>query len=857
MQFHLSVLRSPRLRREIARLATRVSPSTAKFWDEIDAAYAAGNWEVVVDVVPRAMKHTRALMTPGNFIRLAKAQAYLGDMQGAGATLSTGRAKFGWSDKLRRASAERAMAAGEYDVALLEWKSIAIAQGQKDPRSKTRAFPRRGSNFAWYELAWKDIAHNWDSHWSKAGERPAPMMYTRVVETLRVCEDLELASALSLVGLRDYPQDAGLAQQATEVLVRSHPGVGTHAFLELLRDSSVPEAVSDVAATTVSADSLLADLAGMDAVRPDEVRLLTADRRSGAEFVIRANNFWDEHRLRVESLRLSTVDSWPERTAATDRLSATSWTVARRFARDRGREVGVADRALAQAVFHNVKQELCLKLPADRVAAEIAKSAGDQPVFIDIGPLKIPYLTSYPTSRMQLVYLYDALRRLGCNVVFVRFPGTAIPSRAHPFKRARLNRPLAINATPKIAALRPASLWISGEASDAPTVVVPSGIRAVRDLLDRVGDATVLRSGASIGRFAYDRSTNHDLDYEFNAHIHPAFGSDLPKFSFETKFQRAWYRSQDGILESDREPSAAEPAEAVLAVGAMDTSDWYGLLAQALLPYFREMVRAADELLEDRSVTDVHIGDYMYAEPMLVADRARARGSRVHLWPHSSNPVHVPFHGASDYASVRAVTRSGAKTWRTAMPTAEVIHDPTLMLQPPAVNTQWQAGKPLSLVVIGGRAMLRNLPILDIPEHEATYRAFFAGLEDLVDQGRVRVYFKPRGLTGEHESWLEEVVGRSAQWELVLDHPMRIDLPNPVMVSVSVGSSALLEGASRGIPGVLVRNGFARDYLATGEGGVRPMEVAKALDLVADVTHESAWLDLRNRQVEALKSEVT
>src|SRR5690606_15388327 len=120
---------------------------------------------------------------------------------------------------------------------------------------------------------------------------------------------------------------------------------------------------------------------------------------------------------------------------------------------------------------------------------------------------------------------------------------------------------------------------------------------------------------------------------------------------------------------------------------------------------------------------------------------------------------------------------------------------------------EWKVNEPLSLVVVGGRPTMRNLPILEIEKHEQVYRDFFSGLQQLVDDEKVRVFFKPRGLSGEHEAWLEEIVGRAANWRRELAHPMRLDLPNPLYASVSVGSSALLEGVARGIPGLIVKGG--------------------------------------------------
>lgn len=62
---------------------------------------------------------------------------------------------------------------------------------------------------------------------------------------------------------------------------------------------------------------------------------------------------------------------------------------------------------------------------------------------------------------------------------------------------------------------------------------------------------------------------------------------------------------------------------------------------------------------------------------------------------------------------------------------------------------------------------------------------------------------------------------------------MRIDLPNMLFVSISMGSSALLEGLSRGIPGLVVRDFPVRDY-TTLDGEAFPTgTVGKMLKRVA------------------------
>ena len=64
--------------------------------------------------------------------------------------------------------------------------------------------------------------------------------------------------------------------------------------------------------------------------------------------------------------------------------------------------------------------------------------------------------------------------------------------------------------------------------------------------------------------------------------------------------------------------------------------------------------------------------------------------------------------------------------------------------------------------------------------------------------------------------WLQSLVGPAAVLRETREAPTAIDLPNLVYVSVSFGSTALLEGLSRGIPCMIVREIPVEDYTAIG-----------------------------------------
>lgn len=456
---------------------------------------------------------------------------------------------------------------------------------------------------------------------------------------------------------------------------------------------------------------------------------------------------------------------------------------------------------------------------------------------------------------MQTLYFYHALRKRGCNVVLARFPRESSLTAKQRRKPQPTPMP-GLALVPQPAQLKPPPRELKSPVGNSTDIVVPAGIRSVRRVLDRLGGGVVVNSGSAVKGLAYDRSTKQDFDYSVNLELHSSEKNLLPTFRLKTTHVRTWRRKGKKLSGSPLAPSNVEAVEAFLSTGVWKVGDWHKWLERAIIPYFRDFVRRTRLALQEHAIMDAHIGDYLYAEPALIAAKVKDRGGRVHLWPHSTNPVHVDFHDPNHVASVRAVTKSGVESWQRVMPKAEIVHDPTLMLEAAETMVSYSSSDPISIVVIGGRPIIRNLPILDIAAHEDLYRRFFASLEPAVRAGRVRVFFKPRGRTGEHESWLENLVGRSATWQRVLEHPLRMTLPNPVFVSLSVGSSALLEGVARGIPGFIVREGFARDYLATADHIFETLTMQTAVDLIDRLAEEPTWETYRAAQVRGLAYEI-
>lgn len=823
--------------------------------NQLFAAVADEEWDRAVEIADTAFDLTPDFDSPGVRASLVRCHLARGDLRRLDEHLKVAVARYPKDWDIRLLAAERGMSRGDFPAALTHWQALAEMPAEGAPKQRrTEAFPLEGSMFDWHEPAWSEVLEAWDLIWKELATKPRARLYHCLIQTFMNMGDPIGADQLAIRALRSFPDDPVLSKQAVEAIVRGAPGIGSRRAVERIVRLNTNQYAENAAQELAAAARLVDDVAAMGPTGRDELRILTAYRGTGAFSAVRCANFWDEARIHAEALRLAKRDRWPEQTAEVDLVSEKAWTFAREFAETRAELVGVEIDDLARAVFHYFKQELTQKIPVERVAREIRREFGDEPVFLDLGPVKIPYMVSYPTGRMQTVYFYDALRRLGCNVSLVRFPRepAAPPKTAKP----RLTGMPKLTFTPAPAQLKPPARPLEPLNSSPASLVVPSGIRSVKQVLSHLDDAVVMNSGSAVKGFAYDRSIVQDWDYAVHGSMHPVTDGLLPSFEIPTEARLTWRVKAGEVSSSALAPSNIDSVVAFMATGTLDTSDWYAWLERAIIPYLRALSDRARDELRDRAIMDVHVGDYLYAEPALVAAQARQRGARVHIWPHSTNPVHVGFHAVRSVDTVHAVTRSGTAIWRDAFPETQVSLDPNLMSLRTVEQVDFNPDAPLSIVVIGGRPIMRNLPILDIAAHEELYRDFFARLQNLVDEGLLNVYFKPRGKTGEHERWLELLVGQLADWRRVREHPMRITLPNPVYVSLSVGSSALLEGAARGVPGLIVKEGFARNYLAAEDDIFPQRTSAQTVDLIEAMLRQSSWESLRDEQTKLFLREL-
>jgi hypothetical protein len=560
------------------------------------------------------------------------------------------------------------------------------------------------------------------------------------------------------------------------------------------------------------------------------LHIISVPYGSSIELQLKAGRYFSPVALEQRVRRISERDQWEEMTAPQNLMLKRAREISQEFGA-RFEDLPLLPAVtLADAVLFFVFHELCLYEPMRRVADDIAAEADSSPVFIESPTDSFRYIDGYSFSEFDVLYLYYELRRRGVNAFLCRY---------HHGERSTLGE---VRFVPGVRSLLPRGDVRRTATSAQERVLVPAGIRSVRRVVGALGKTLVYSSGSVVKEFAYDRSLRQQFPIEPEATFHPS-QHYLPEFEFSlwrgALLHGVPLRPDDGL-----------EATAEVLVSDSLGGDWLYWMNRVLHDYLSALSANALAEIAGRGVREVHVCDHLFTDSVVYADAVKRSGGKVVLWPHSTNPVHVNERRPGSFDEVHAVTLAGAQQWRERFPNTPVVHNPSMMLDPPKRDARVDPDLPLSVVIIGGRSVLRHMPILDRDLHEESYREFFAGLAKLKKKHAIDVYFKPRGHTGEHEMWLSNLVGETADWERALEHPLRLDLPNMLFVSVSMGSSALIEGLSRGVPGLVVRDFPVRDY-TTLDAEVFPTGRTKQmLDLVATCAKPGGYARLLEHELE-------
>lgn len=754
--------------------------------------------------------------------------------------------------------AELAMAARDWPAAVVQWNGVLVNQMKlTDGALGTWSFPRRGLDWDWFEEAWQAIVDDWDDIERVLAFDPSPAFHRVLARSLEKAGLPEAALSVLRRGLARHPDDSGLAFDAAAEQLEAQHREGGLADLGPVREvlAGNPIMMHALDALEASrpgvshgggslADVFVANLQRLAEFAPQagesselgSLLVIRAPSGSSLELQMKSARYFDHDVIERRARHISERDAWPEMTSETNLMFERARLVSNEFG-ERFQDPPLLDAAtLADSVMFFVFHELCLFEPMKRLAADIAAEADESPVFIESPTDVFRYVDAYTFSHFEVLFLFFELRRLGVNAFLVRYHQGVPPTKPQ------------VRFVPGVRSLMPRGTLQPTRQAAHSKAVVPAGIRSVRRILDTANGALVYTAGSVVKEYAYDRSLRQEFPIEPGASFHPSEDL-LPTFEFD--LWRAAALEVPPLQLGDGFDS-----EAFVEVSEALGGDWLAWLDRVLHDYLAGISSNAFAEVASRGIREAHVCDHIFADSALFANAVKKSGGKVVLWPHSANPVHVRERRPETFDEVHAVTRSGAEQWRRRFPDAVVHHSPRMMMDPPTRSAPVDPRLPLSVVIIGGRSNLKNMPILDRTAHEASYREFFRGLEELRSRHAIKVYFKPRGHTGEHEMWLQQLVGDSGGWQRVLQHPLRLELPNMLFASISMGSSALLEGLSRGIPGLVVRDFPVRDYTTLDERAFPTGTAQEMLAVVEACLSQDGYETLLTRELAYYSSEL-
>ena len=261
-------------------------------------------------------------------------------------------------------------------------------------------------------------------------------------------------------------------------------------------------------------------------------------------------------------------------------------------------------------------------------------------------------------------------------------------------------------------------------------------------------------------------------------------------------------------------------------------------LSNELFNYFYNRSAVLDQLVKTFDITRANICDHLFPDTALIAGSVAKNNGRLILWPHSTvnklgaHLTDPPFESNRIFADDETQRLKKAGTKINLMP--------ELMLKPPKSFQRVQLDSKLNIIIIAGAHCLNQTPLFSIRHHVSTIKRFLQGLSER--SSRVNLFIRPKG-HWETLSWFQSFTTDTL---VAVDKPpSELDLSNMLFVCISHSSSALIEGVSKGVPGITVRETETFDYLKLEEHFFPRNNVTSALALIdsfSDLTKlENFW----------------
>ncbi|QXC52257.1 hypothetical protein KHC17_24060 (plasmid) [Agrobacterium salinitolerans] len=423
--------------------------------------------------------------------------------------------------------------------------------------------------------------------------------------------------------------------------------------------------------------------------------------------------------------------------------------------------------ALSMAWLFVVWTEIATILPSRHLARFIYKKFGHTPILIPIDHPKVTCLRHWAHNELEPLILAVELKRRGAKVF--------LTSHSPDFGETFLNNgaKLQFVADPNWWSSRVTSI---DQRKRFRKVFCSTGIRDSAKVLGLIGEAAILGN-----------TTN------------PSTGDDL----------YLWREDDNPTEISIQFERATDHQDYVIYTNKGTVPKLTDCFLRFLAPLSRTAWQNACEAVATSEIKEAHVCDHIFFESALINNAVTLSGGTVNIWPHSSNACQVRYQNTDMISRVMVVTESAKRAWSAAVSPQLVDVNSELMLEYPCRSSRYEVGKSVNVIFFAGAHQLNRMPTLDCKAHEKALRSYFLALSQLPEC--FQLHIKPKNYW-EDAGWLAKFLPPNHSFLFTSETARELNLSNMVFTSVSMGSSALLEGIGRGIPALIARDFALQDY---------------------------------------------
>ncbi|MEX0339740.1 MAG: hypothetical protein AB3N11_11955 [Arenibacterium sp.] len=471
--------------------------------------------------------------------------------------------------------------------------------------------------------------------------------------------------------------------------------------------------------------------------------------------------------------------------------------VARRLAKHHTTRLGVSINGLRHAWFFPVFTELATLAPIRYLARAYARQSGGSVFAVEMSSNTFTALNAWNENEVEPLYLAQELRRYGVPVFLFSPDDFASPKMSFQLSDRWLRKGY------------PSYL----RNSDFTSVLCKNAIRRPDVVASEANVKTTQKPGL-LSRLVSARFRRRTCQF------------DLEFIEGPTLKGRKTFAVPNGAI--------------TLSKAFVDL----------IGPLTQQVAGWVHSELARQPVLTAHVADHASFEGGLLAAEVVKQGGSVQIWPHSANVVHIDAHDPANVTRVTVAACSTGKQWAKDFGADKVtVWSKTILpdVQPAPAFDETQ---PIHIVLFAGAHVLQRMPLLSYAGHKATWTKTLHALQN----ADVRFVIKHKSIW-ETRKWISDRASDDVALNFSNTHANKLRLPNMVFLSVSMTSTAILEGIARGIPGLVVRD-IAIDETPHYDPEFVPCLASDRLEqFLNDLRSRTVWEALRDRQSEWFRQE--